>query len=119
VCPSFYCIPICEAICIVSGDSRDGNKVWVNYKENGSKVTKAYLLYSLNGGERYEEWFRIDAIIVNNETAKATLPEGTSHYVFNLVDEYQFMVSHPNMGNKNDFKKGQYAVGALALSDNN
>ena len=76
------------------------------------------MLYTLNGGEQYEEWFRNEAVIENGKTATATLPEGTTHYIFNLVDEYQFMVSHPRMGSKNNYRGGHFSEGALTAVEN-
>ena len=107
-------IPHKEDVCQVTDHGKSGNDVWVKYEENGNKVKTAYLLYTLNGGERYEEWYRDDAILEQDHFARAVLPEGTTHYLFNLVDEYQFMVSYPRMGGKNDYKGGQYSVNALA-----
>lgn len=107
-----------EGICTVSEDGRDGTNVWLKYAEKGNQVTKAYLLYTLNGGEQYEEWYRSDAVVESGGIVKATLPKGTTHYILNLVDEHRFMVSHPRMGGRNDYKKGQYSVGALAVNEN-
>ncbi|MDX2430295.1 MAG: sulfatase-like hydrolase/transferase, partial [Bacteroides sp.] len=109
-------IPHKEAVCKVTDQGQTGNDVWVKYEENGNKVKSAYLLYTLNGGERYEEWYRDDAILEQDHLARAALPVGTTHYLFNLVDEYQFMVSYPRMGGKNDYKGGKYSVNALAAS---
>ncbi|MEQ9287624.1 MAG: sulfatase [Cyclobacteriaceae bacterium] len=106
-----------EQVCTVTDDGRDGNKVWVNFEKNGNKVTRAYLLYTLNGGEQYEEWYRTEAIIESNGRVIATIPEGATHYIFNLVDEHQFMVSHPRMGSRSDYKGGHYSVGALDVKD--
>ncbi len=112
-----YCssdIPQKEAVCKVTEHGKTGNDVWVKYKENGNKVKSAYLLYTLNGGEHYEEWYRDDAILDQDHVAHAALPEGTTHYLFNLVDEYQFMVSYPRMGGKNDYR-GAYTPSMLWL----
>ena len=112
-------IPHKDAVCIVTEHGKTGNDVWVKYEENGNKVKASYLLYTLNGGEQYEEWYRNDAILDQDHVAHAALPEGTTHYLFNLVDEHQFMVSYPRMGGKNDYKRGIYSVNALAASTNN
>jgi arylsulfatase A-like enzyme len=109
-------IPHKEDVCLVLEHGKSGNDVWVKFKENGNKVKSAYLIYTLNGGERYEEWYRTEALLDQDFIAHATLPEGCTHYLFNLVDEYQFMVSYPRMGGKNDYNRGQYSVNALTAS---
>ena len=90
-------------------NGRDGNKVWITFRENGSKVVKANLIWTDNGGDRYEEWYRNEATIIGNRI-EATLPEKTTHYVFNLIDEKQFLVSYPEMKDKD----GAYSTRALA-----
>ena len=57
-------------------------------------MVRANLLYTLNGGEKSEEWYRTPATVAGN-VATATLPEGTTHYVINLIDENNFLRSHP------------------------
>lgn len=112
-----YCdsdTPHKEAVCTVTDHGKTNNEVWVKYEENGNRVKSAYLLYTLNGGERYEEWYRIDAVVEGDRLAHAILPEGTTHYLFNLVDEFNFMVSHPRMGGKNEYKGGNYSINALS-----
>lgn len=104
-----------EGVCKVINSGQDGNRVWVKYEEQGNSVTSAYLVYTLNGGKNDEEWYRLDANIAKDGIVSATLPKGASHYVFNLVDEHQFMVSYPHMGGMNDYKKGAYANHALAV----
>ena len=111
-----YCkedIPHKEAVCKVTDHGRNGNEAWVKYEEHGNRVVSAYLLYTLNGGERYEEWYRDDATIESGNTVRVRLPEGTTHYLFNLVDEHRFMVSYPRMGGKNEYRGGIYSVNAL------
>ncbi|WP_159020749.1 sulfatase [Algibacter sp. L3A6] len=77
--------------------SKKKNKVTFTYKENGAKVVKANLIYTLNGGHKYEEWFKADAKITSNNTVIVDLPKGTTHYIINLIDEYNFLVSYPEM----------------------
>ncbi len=109
-------LPFSESICSVQDDGRKKRSVWAKYEESGNRVTHAYLLYTLNGGESEEEWFRMDAELAKGNLVRATLPKGTTHYLFNLVDEHNFMVSHPRMGGKNDHKKGQYSLKALSAN---
>ncbi len=106
-------IPHEKGICKVLAHGKEGNTVWVKYQENENKVTNSYLIYTANGGQQYEEWFRNDARVEGN-MVKATLPEGTTHYIFNLVDEHQFLVSYPRMGGMNNYQGGKYSVNALA-----
>ena len=83
---------------------KNGNDVYLTFKENGAKVIKADLIYTLNGGDKkIEEWFRIPAEIHKNKIV-AQLPEGTTHYVFNLIDDNNFLLSYPRMGGANDYK---------------
>ena len=66
-----------------------------SYKENGSKLVRADLLYTKNGGDKYEEWFRAPATIEAGTKVKANLPQGTTHYLINLIDSNNFLVSYP------------------------
>ena len=108
-------LPHKEKVCKVTGHKIDGAKVTFNYQENGAKVVQADLLYTLNGGEIYEEWFRVSATIVDGKQAVATLPKGTTHYLINLVDENQFLRSHPELPSTGDLskKKEKYSVHAI------
>ncbi len=76
---------------------KEGKGVWLKYKNNGAKVVKAELIYTTNGGIRGEIWFPID---MEQKTDKVCvkLPKGTTHYVFNLVDENNFLISYPEIG---------------------
>jgi arylsulfatase A-like enzyme len=87
------------------------------YQENGSKLTQANLIYSKNGHDRYEEWFRTPAIIGKDNTITAQIPEGSTHYFINLIDEANFLVSHPIIDVKALTKNKQtYADIALKTS---
>ncbi|MGB2429563.1 MAG: sulfatase [Akkermansiaceae bacterium] len=87
-------LPHKDKVCKVTSHERDGEVVRVEFKEKGAKVVRANLLYTLNGGEKSEEWYRTPAELAGN-VATATLPEGTTHYVINLIDENQFLRSYP------------------------
>ena len=50
---------------------------------------KAQILYTLNGGERSEEWYVGQALVSGNKVT-AKLPKESTHYFFNLVDEKNF-----------------------------
>ena len=75
----------------------DGKDAWLKYKNNGAKVVKAELIYTTNGGIRGEIWFPID-MKQGDDKVYVNLPEGTTHYVFNLVDENNFLISYPEAG---------------------
>lgn len=91
----------------------DGKKVWMTYQKNGAKVIKAHLLFTDNGGARYEEWYRIDAKIDGAGKVTARLPRKTTHYVFNLIDENHYLVSFPEMTPENE-RKENYSTQALS-----
>ena len=83
-------------------------------------MIRANLLYTQNGGHRHEEWFRVPATLTGNNSATAELPEGTTHYLFNLIDEHNFLVSHPKMmdtltKNRNR-KTSRYSKDAFAVT---
>ena len=108
-------LPGKDQVCAVSENGLDGNKAWVKFKENGNKVTKAYLLYTDNGGHKYEEWYRLDAQVKDGKVS-AKLPKGTTHYLFNLVDDKRFMVSYPRMGQMNHYNiNKKYSINALKV----
>lgn len=79
---------------VLSHELKDG-KVHFTYRENGAKVIHADLIYTQNGGHRYEEWFRAPATLNANLSISALLPKGTTHYYLNLIDENNFLISDP------------------------
>ncbi|MGJ8656435.1 MAG: sulfatase [Akkermansiaceae bacterium] len=81
---------------VVSVDEK-GGAVSVQFKENGAKVKLAYLIYTLNGGEKAEEWFRAPVGKVDGGSFSVDLPKGTTHYFVNLIDENEFLVSYPSV----------------------
>jgi arylsulfatase A-like enzyme len=89
-----------DSVCTVESDSLVGDEVRVVYKEHGAKVVHANLFYTLNGGARYEEWFRTPAKLVGGDTVVVDLPKGTTHYVIDLIDENNFLVSYPELPDK-------------------
>ncbi len=108
-------LPNKETVPTVQSNKQDGNKVIFTYKENGAKVVDAHLLYTLNGGEKPEEWFRVSADLSAKNTAEAMLPIGTTHYLINLIDENNFLVSFPEMKDSKTLKKskGKHSDDAL------
>ncbi len=67
------------------------------YRENGARVVRADLIYTTNGGERAEEWFRAPATLIADGKVTAQLPPGTTHYIINLIDANNFLVSYPDI----------------------
>ena len=63
-------------------------------------MVRADLIYTLNGGERYEEWFRVPAKLASKDRVTVELPEGTTHYFLNVIDENNFLVSYPKVVGK-------------------
>jgi uncharacterized sulfatase len=92
-----HTLPHKEKVCAVTSHEQQGRKVVFAYEENGAKVVRANLIYTLNGGHRYEEWYRKPARLLPGLRVAAQLPEGTTHYVINLIDENNFLVSYPEM----------------------
>ncbi len=91
----------------VLDQQRINRRVRLRYQENGAKLVSAQVIYSFNGDSSDSEWFPLDAKIIpasgeNPAKVEATLPPKTTHYVYNLVDENNFMVCHPIL-NKQDF----------------
>ncbi|NQV35908.1 MAG: sulfatase [Phycisphaeraceae bacterium] len=96
-----------------------GGSVEFTYRENGAEVVRANLIYTLNGGHRYEEWFRKPATLVSGSRVMVQLPEATTHYFINLIDENRFLVSYPealDMVTKNKSKK-PYSLTALKVDE--
>ncbi len=84
---------------VVTGlDSKD-NRIWANFDTGGkSKVTKAFLIYSLNGGTelkfrapRLEEWIKAP-VKLTEARVEAIAPPGMTHGIFCLIDENNFLI---------------------------
>ena len=113
-----HSLPGKDEVCKPLENGRKGNTVWAKFEEQGAKVTTGQLLYTLNGGEKSEEWYRVPAKVKGNRL-EAELPKGATHYVFNLIDENNFLVSYPQMvdmltaGSRKP--KGAYSLEAFAV----
>ena len=87
-------------------DSGDENGVaWVTFETGPGKADVAYaeMIYTLNGdGGADEEWFNMPAEIVSAGRVEAVIPCGTTHYLFNLIDENNFLVSSVDVGQMTD-----------------
>lgn len=75
---------------------QNGSQLEFKVQLHGATLERANLIYSTNGGDAYEEWFRQPAV-VNASTVTVKLPEGTTHYYINLIDENNFLVSYPEI----------------------
>ena len=114
-----HALPGKDEVCKPLENGRKGNAVWAIFEEHGARVTTGQLLYTLNGGEKSEEWYRAPAKVKGNRL-EAELPKGATHYVFNLIDENNFLVSYPQMvdmltaGSRKP--KGAYSMEAFAVN---
>ena len=111
-------LPHQETVPAVVDHGRDGREVWVAFETRGADVTQAVLYFTDNGGQRYEEWYPLPAQLSSEGRATATLPENATHYVLTLLDENNFLVSCPEMGDvktRNANGREKYSVKALAV----
>ena len=92
-------LPNQEMVCTILTHQLQDQTATFTFKENGAKVVQADLIYTLNGSDRYEEWFRTSATIEGTKVI-AQLPKGTTHYYLNLIDENQFLRSYPEVVQK-------------------
>jgi arylsulfatase A-like enzyme len=96
----------------VLSHTRAKNAVVFTYRENGAKVIRANLIYTLNGGDYFEEWFRQPATLLPGGKVSAQLPQDTTHYLINLIDENNFLVSYPEIVVKDKQKYSTIALPA-------
>ncbi len=108
-------LPNQEKVCTIKSHSQTGDRVAFTYQENGSKVVRANLLYTLNGGTRYEEWFRQPATLISDFKVSAQLPVGTTHYFINLIDEHNFLQSYPEVMDMRGNAQGKNPYSTVAL----
>lgn len=102
-----------EQVPEIVGHRQEGRRVVVSYRDNGAAVTHADLIYSQNQGR---EWQRISGRLTGDNQAIFVLPEGTSHYFVNLVDENNFLVIHPPIDRAAMNKKGQAFQDVAAIA---
>ena len=88
-------LPNKDKVCKVLEAKAENGVAQFRYRENGAKVVRANLIYTLNGGSRNEEWFREPAQLLPGKKGRVALPEGTTHFYINLIDKNNFLVSHP------------------------
>jgi len=72
-----------------------GQTIHFKFREKGAKVIRADLIYTLNGNERHEEWFRIVGPQNFSQGVSFSFPSGATHCFLNLIDENNFLVSYP------------------------
>lgn len=90
-------LPHKQSVPVVNKVQEQGSTVSVSYRERGAEVQRAQLIYTKNGGEPHEEWFRVPMESTGKGEFAVELPEGTTHYFVNLIDENQFLVSYPSL----------------------
>ena len=90
-------LPNKESVPTVVSLEQMGGEVVVKFKNNGADLSHANLIYTLNGGERYEEWFRLPNLSISGDTVTAKIPAGTTHFFINLIDTNNFLVSYPEL----------------------
>ena len=97
---------------------RQADSVELTFRENGARVVRADLIYTTNGGHRNEEWFRAPATSVADGRVSAQLPSGTTHYIINLIDANNFLVSYPDIEPIDNNKAiTSYSEFALSVND--
>ena len=99
----------------VTSNEQEGKVVKFTYEEQGAKVVRANLIYTDNGGHRYEEWYREPAKLLADGRVEARLPRKTSHYFINLIDENGFLVSYPEVPDSLTLKKTKAKYSTVAL----
>ena len=100
----------------VSSHKRASNLVKFKFSENGAKVIRGDLIYTPNGGVKYEEWYRIKGGNQNGNEISFDLPEGATHYFLNLIDENNFLVSYPQTPDYSELSKTKDKFAKYALS---
>ena len=87
-------LPNKDKVPAITGHKVNGQTVEATYKENGSRVVRADAIYCTKSSG--DEWFRVIGE-VGNGIAKVTLPVDASACYINLIDENNFLVSHPKV----------------------
>jgi arylsulfatase A-like enzyme len=77
-----------------------GSKVVFTYRDNGARVDRASLIYTLKDSNG--EWFKGPATVLPDMKVAAELPAGTTHYFINLIDENNFFVCYPAIVDRNN-----------------
>ena len=77
----------------IIGHAQEDNRAVVSYENKGTDIRHADLIYTPNEGR---EWLRAHGEIGPTE-AVFSIPEGTTHYFFNLIDENNFLTVYPSL----------------------
>jgi arylsulfatase A-like enzyme len=91
------------------------NKIEFTIRERGAKVLRADLIYSLNGRKQYEEWFRVKGQKNPGPKINFSIPQGSTHYFLNLIDEHNFLVSYPEIPDYATLQKTKDKFAKFAL----
>ena len=89
-------LPHKEKVCIPVSEGRKGNQVWASFKTQGARVVRGQIVYTLNGGQKSEEWYFVPAQVQDSKIT-GKIPSKATHYLFNFIDENNFLVSYPDM----------------------
>ena len=90
--------------------------VTFSVREQGAKIVRADLIYTNNGGKKYEEWYRIKGKEKTKGTISFNLPEGSTNYYLNLIDENNFLVSYPETPDYSELGKTKEKFAKFAIA---
>ena len=90
--------------------------VTFSVREQGAKIVRADLIYTNNGGKKYEEWYRIKGKEKTKGTISFNLPEGSTHFYLNLIDENNFLVSYPETPDYSELGKSKEKFAKFAIA---
>ena len=90
--------------------------VTFSVREQGAKIVRADLIYTNNGGKKYEEWYRIKGKEKTKGTISFNLPEGSTHFYLNLIDENNFLVSYPETPDYSELGKTKEKFAKVAIA---
>lgn len=84
----------------VLGSGHTNSLAWVTWETNKAAVATVELIYTLNGdNSSIEEWFSQPvAFTPSSGYAETPIPDGTTHFLFTLVDTNNFLVSSADVG---------------------
>ncbi|MDA7756745.1 sulfatase [Opitutales bacterium] len=94
------------------------NIIEFTIRTRGSEVFRADLIYTFNGGKLYEEWSRIKGQESPGEKVSFTIPEGSTHYFLNLIDENNFLISYPETPDYTHIGKTKEKFAKFAIKQN-
>jgi hypothetical protein len=100
---------------VISHEIHDGT-VTFSVREQGAKIVRADLIYTKNGGKKYEEWYRIKGKEKIKGTISFNLPERSTHYYLNLIDENNFLVSYPETPDYSELGKTKEKFAKFAIA---